>query len=248
MPATSQSFGSWRLACFALRRGLNSGGKVYESFDQESFPISPCWLGCLACDRLSMPSLDLMAVPACTHLASSHTPAPSGLIAFHRCCWNRRGIYHAPCVACACFFSCTSNVTRPDEASTCFWRCCVPDVAGTLCLQVSILRCLLVNAVQANQPQVVTGFLELHSQQLLSSPEAADWHVWFALPYCKAPASHPRFQVIAALRVWVCGSAGPLAAVVSLSRPCACLLPAIRQVQQHCFPAQLLTPCSTFTH
>ncbi|KAK9818366.1 hypothetical protein WJX72_011380 [[Myrmecia] bisecta] len=61
-------------------------------------------------------------------------------------------------------------------------------------LEVSLLWLFVVHASRAGKTDKIKEFFSEYGESLLQGPDAPDWHVWFALPYLKAPARDPRFQ------------------------------------------------------
>ncbi|MEW5299261.1 MAG: hypothetical protein WDW36_002294 [Sanguina aurantia] len=61
-------------------------------------------------------------------------------------------------------------------------------------LEASILKCLLVTAVNARKPEKVTELFRLYGDDLLSGAQSATWRPWCALAFVSNPAKDPLFQ------------------------------------------------------
>lgn len=60
-------------------------------------------------------------------------------------------------------------------------------------LEVSILRCYIINAIQSGKKDKVVEFFGVNGNDLLQ--RSNEWSSWFALPYIKNPSLDPQFRV-----------------------------------------------------
>lgn len=60
-------------------------------------------------------------------------------------------------------------------------------------LEVSILRCYIIHAVQLGKKDKVVEFFAMNGNDLLQ--RSNDWSSWFAIPYIKNPTLDPQFRV-----------------------------------------------------